>query len=339
MKDPIVKRTMLSLGLLAFASFAARAQAIDADFRGLAAVSDTIAWVGGTKGTVARTTDGGKTWQRLPVPGAEALDFRDVEAFGESTAYALSIGPGESSRIYKTVDGGKTWKLQFRNADPDAFYDAIAFWDETHGLALSDPVKGKYRILATDDGGATWSVRPTDKMPAAHDGEGAFAASGTCLIATGERDAWFVTGGAKRARVFHSTDRGRSWTVAETPVAGGAASAGAFSIAFRDADNGLIVGGDYKTPNQSGVTAAITTDGGKIWTAVTDALPFRSCVVWAKDRWVAVGTSGAQTSRDGKTWKELDGGNGNAVGATKDGTVWLAGPKGRIARIPSNPGR
>jgi hypothetical protein len=33
------------------------------------------------------------------VPGAEKLDFRDVEAFGESTAYLLSAGPGEGSRI------------------------------------------------------------------------------------------------------------------------------------------------------------------------------------------------------------------------------------------------
>jgi photosystem II stability/assembly factor-like uncharacterized protein len=308
----------------------------ESDFRGLCAVSDKIAWVGGTKGTVGRTTDGGRTWTVLPVPGAEKLDFRDVEAFGESTAYALSIGPGEDSRIHKTADGGKTWKLQFRNADKDAFYDAIALWDETRGLALSDPVNGKYRILATDDGGTNWTVLPTDRMPAALEGEGAFAASGTCLIATGERDVWFVTGGAKWARVFHSSDRGRSWTVSETPVAGGAASAGAFSIAFRDDRHGIIVGGDYKTPKATGATAAVTRDGGKTWTAVKDALPFRSCVVWAKDRWVAVGTSGRHTSPDGLKWTEKDGENGNTASVAKDGTVWLAGPKSRIAVLPKD---
>jgi photosystem II stability/assembly factor-like uncharacterized protein len=331
-----MRRIVFSLGVLALATLAAPAQErrfpTDADFRGLCAVNDRVAWVGGTKGTVGRTIDGGKTWHVLPVPGAEKLDFRDVEAFGESTAYALSIGPGEDSRIYKTTDAGKSWKLQFQNTDKDAFYDAIAFWDETHGLALSDPVKGKYRILATEDGGATWSVRPAEKMPASLAGEGAFAASGTCLIARGESDAWFVTGGAKWARVFHSTDRGQSWTVSETPVAGGAESAGAFSIAFRDAENGIIVGGDYKKPKESGATAAITRDGGKTWTAVKDAPPFRSCVVWAKDRWIAVGTSGSNASRDGIAWKELDGENWNAVGAAKDGAVWFAGPKGRIAK-------
>ena len=237
----LLKRFVPSLVFFALASVDARAQwqvqpiKTDADFRGLCAVSDKVAWVGGTKGTVGRTADGGQTWQVLAVPGAEKLDFRDVEAFGDSTAYALSIGPGEDSRIYKTTDAGKTWKRQFQNADKDAFYDALAFWDEQRGLAMSDPLHGKYRILCTSDGGANWTVLPGDKMPPALKGEGAFAASGTCLVTRGESDAWFVTGGAKWARVFHSTDRGQSWTVNETPVAGGAESAGAFSAAFRRA--------------------------------------------------------------------------------------------------------
>src|SRR5581483_3734783 len=103
-------------------------------------------------------------------------------------------------------------------------------------------------------------------LPAALPGEAAFAASGSCLIARGEADAWFVTGGGKAARVFRSTDRGRSWEASETPVAAGAASAGAFSIAFRDREHGMIVGGDYKKPDEAGATAAFTSDGGKTWT-------------------------------------------------------------------------
>ena len=77
------------------------------------------------------------------------LDFRDVEAFDANTAYVLSIGEGENSRIYKTIDGGKNWKLQFKNTNPKAFFDAFAFWDEKHGIAMSDPVDGKYLLLET----------------------------------------------------------------------------------------------------------------------------------------------------------------------------------------------
>ena len=60
--------------------------------RGVNAVSSTVAWASGAGGTVLRTTDGGRTWQRRAVPGADALDFRDVDALGATTAVALSIG-------------------------------------------------------------------------------------------------------------------------------------------------------------------------------------------------------------------------------------------------------
>src|SRR5579871_4225073 len=129
----------------------------DADFRGLCAVSPQVAWVSGTKGTFGRTTDGGKAWAVGTVPDAAGLDFRDVEAFGEDTAYLLSAGPGEGSRIYKTTDGGKTWGLRFKNAEPRAFFNAIAFWDERRGIALSDPVDGRFLLIVTDDAGATWT--------------------------------------------------------------------------------------------------------------------------------------------------------------------------------------
>src|SRR5438552_5470270 len=238
----------------------------DADFRGLCAVSTKVAWVSGTKGTYGRTSDAGKTWSVGTVLDAGKLDFRDVEAFGETTAYLLSAGPGEDSRIYKTADGGKTWVLQFKNSDPEAFFDAIAFWDNKNGVALSDPVKGQFQLIVTDDGGTNWKRLSATNLPPALPNEGAFAASGTCLVTHGKNDVWFGTGGAKTARVFHSNDRGRNWTVGNTPIIAGAASAGIFSIAFRDRHHGMIVGGDFRKPNDSGATAAITSDGGTTWT-------------------------------------------------------------------------
>jgi photosystem II stability/assembly factor-like uncharacterized protein len=305
----------------------------EADFRGLSVVSPKVAWVSGTKGTFGRTTDAGKTWSAGTVPEANKLDFRDTEAFGETTAYLLSAGPGEDSRIYKTTDGGKKWDLQFKNAEPAAFFNAIAFWDDKHGIALSDPVKGRFQLIATDDG-ATWKPLPEKSLPAALPNEGAFAASGTCLVTQGEKDVWFCTGGAKTARVFHSTDRGQTWTVTETPLLAGIESAGIFSIAFRDQKHGVIVGGDYRKPDDTKATVAITSDGGKTWTLSEKSLPFRSGVAWAKDRWVAVGTSGSDFSLDdGATWKSLDQEKYNSVGFTPTGEGWAVGPKGRIARF------
>lgn len=313
-----------------------RQQAIGttANFRGICAVSAKVAWVSGTKGTYGRTTDGGTTWTVGTVPGAEKLDFRDVEAFGEATAYLLSAGPGEDSRIYKTIDAGKTWALQFKNSDRDAFFDAIAFWDDKNGIALSDPVKGQFQLIATDDGGSNWKRLPGKSLPQALPNEGAFAASGTCLVTQGEKDVWFCTGGAKTARVFHSSNRGQDWTSSETPVMAGVDSAGIFSIAFRDREHGIIVGGDYRKPSDAAAAAAITSDGGKTWVLIDKPLPFRSGVAWAKDRWVTVGTSGSHVSKDnGASWKELDRENYNSVAFTSTSEGWAVGPKGRIAKF------
>jgi photosystem II stability/assembly factor-like uncharacterized protein len=306
----------------------------DASFRGVSAVNENVAWVSGTKGTVGRTTDGGTTWEVIRIPQAEKLDFRDIEAFSANVAYILSIGNGEDSRIYKTTDGGKTWKLQFKNTDAKAFFDAIAFWDEQHGIAMSDPVDGRFVLLRTDDGGATWQPIPPARIPPAIQGEGGFAASGTCLVTNGKDNVWFASGGATTARIYRSTDRGNTWSVHETPILAGIASAGIFSIGFRDSKNGLIVGGDYNQPNNTTKTIAATKDGGNTWQLLANPLPFRSAVVFTKGRWIAVGTSGSDLSRDnGANWKKLDSANYNAVSFTKSGAGWAAGPKGRIARF------
>src|SRR5574338_1306112 len=93
---------VLLLALAQASAWQEQPSGVTARLRGMSAVSERVAWASGAGGTVVRTVDGGATWQVRPVPGAEKLDFRDVDAFSESTAYILSIGPGEASRIFKT---------------------------------------------------------------------------------------------------------------------------------------------------------------------------------------------------------------------------------------------
>ena len=311
----------------------------DVQLRGISAVSDKVAWASGASGTVLRTVDGGETWQKLEIVGAESLDFRDIQAFDQNTAFVLSIGPGEQSRIYKTADGGRIWQRQFTNKDPKAFYDCFAFWDSTHGIALSDSVDGKFPLIATSDG-ATWTPVAVKNMPAALPTEGAFAASGTCIATFGKNDVWFSTGGPA-ARVFHSPDRGQTWTVAETPVIHGAATQGIFSLVFWTKKDGIAVGGDYKEPAKADKVAALTHDGGKTWTLVTQPPQgYRSAVAviaGTSPHLVAVGTTGADDSSDfGQKWNHMDGNNYNAVSYASH-VGWAVGPAGRIVRIDRIP--
>jgi len=236
------------------------------NLRGISVVDDQAAWASGTHGTYLRTTDGGNSWRAAQVPGAESLDFRDVKAFSANLAYLLSAGPGEQSRIYKTIDAGKNWALQFTNKNPKGFFDCMAFWDRNRGIAVGDPVPDnsgglRFELIAIEDGGENWKPILPDQLPPAVEGEGSFAASGTCIAVQGNSNVWFATGG-KIARVFHSSNAGKMWNVADTPIIHGPDSAGIFSIAFRDALHGVIAGGDYKLPELDVPTLPFSDSGG-----------------------------------------------------------------------------
>ncbi|WMX48743.1 oxidoreductase [Streptomyces roseicoloratus] len=309
----------------------------DARFRGLAAVSRSVAWAAGSKGTVLRTTDGGKSWRNVSPAGAGALEFRDVEAFDARRAVVLAIGEGEASRVYRTEDGGETWTESFRNTDPRAFYDCMTFFDRRHGLAMSDPVDGRFRILSTRDGGRSWKVLPADGMPAALPGEAGFAASGQCLVSAGPKDVWLATGGGATGRVLHSADRGLTWTATETTIPAGEGAKGVFGLAFRDRRHGIAVGGDYRTDQPSPRAAAVTGDAGRAWTASTAPPPaYRSGVAWlphSRSAALAVGPTGTDLTTDGgRTWRTVDTGSYDTVDCTPDGACWASGEKGRIAR-------
>lgn len=323
----------------AFGQWQEQKSGVDVQLRGVSAVSETVAWASGASGTILRTLDGGQHWEKLSIQGTEKLDFRNVRGFDDKTAYVLSIGPGEQSRIYETTDGGQNWQLQFTNHEAKAFYDCFAFWDRKHGIAVSDSVDGKFHLLFTSDG-STWAPLAPRTMPAALPNEGAFAASGTCITTYGSQDVWFATGGPA-ARVFHSVDRGMSWTVATTPILSGEPSQGIFSIVFWSGKHGLIVGGDYMHPENAEKTAAVTGDGGETW-SLSAKFPsgYRSGAALAHDNAaansplgiLAVGTNGADISKDGSAWVKQNEQQGNAVSfAGKIG--WVVGPHGRIARV------
>ncbi|AKH86149.1 oxidoreductase [Streptomyces sp. CNQ-509] len=310
-----------------------------ARLRGLSAVSRDTAWVSGSGGTVLRTTDGGRSWRDVSPPGTEALEFRDIEALGRRSAVALSIGPGEDSRIYRTDDAGATWTETFRNDHPGAFYDCVTFFaGGREGLALSDPVDGRFRILSTSDGGRSWKVLPDDGMPPAQPGDAAFAASGQCLVSAGRSDAWFATGGGATARVLHSADRGRTWTEAESGIPAGDPARGVFALAFRDARHGLAVGGDFQPGNPSPDAAARTGDGGASWTDARKPPPeYRSGVAWlphSRGAALAVGPTGSDVTFDaGRTWHGFDSGSYDTVDCSADLGCWAAGEQGRVARL------
>lgn len=304
----------------------------------VSAVSDSVAWVSGSGGTWVRTTDGGTTWQAGKVPGADSLQFRDVHATDANHAWLLSIGNGASSRVYYTADGGTNWTLQFTNQDPDAFYDCFGFWGSDRGIAVGDAVKGRTGILTTDDGGLHWNATPSTTTPRAPDGEGSYAASGTCLQTWREGRVWIVAADSIRSRVLLSADYGRTWGSITLPITSRAGS-GAQSIAFYDGMHGMALGGGT-TAQLGDNNVAVSADSGFTW-ELKGKLPFKTGAwggAWVpgakRPTIVAVGPGGSAWSADnGATWVTIDTLNYWSVGIASSRAGWAVGTRGKITKL------
>jgi photosystem II stability/assembly factor-like uncharacterized protein len=312
----------------------------DAELRGISAADTSAVWAAGRGGVYCRSADGGKTWTSGVVPGAEELFLIDVHAVSAASAYLLGTHfDGGLGAIYKTIDGGVSWTEQFRAEGEGVFFDGMAFWDSRNGVAFSDPVDGAFLIVVTDDGGAAWRRVPPQNIPPPLPGEAGFAASGTVITVYGDGDVWFGTGGAEMARVFHSSDRGRTWTVSGTPLPSGP-SAGVFGLAFRDREHGVAVGGDHRKPHDSSANVARTSDGGRTWRIVAPSAPagVRYGAAYSSGTegptLIAVGPSGwGYSLDDGDSWTALDTTGYNTVTATSGGRIWVGGVDGRVGTL------
>ncbi len=313
-------------------------------------VNSQIVWAAGTGGTYVVTTDGGNTWRAGVVPGTDQLQFRAVHGVSDKVAYLMSIGNDpDQFRIYKTTDGGATWELQFKNEAESAFYDCFAFWTPNRGITHSDSVRGHFPDLRTTDG-TTWESIGAN-MPPALPGEASFAASGTCITSQGEDNAWIATGGSTTARILATTDGGDTWNAYDTPL-GSSPSAGAISVAFRDATHGIVGGGNLSSNDQA--QTATSSDGGQTWT-LTNTPPTPGavfCLAYASglgssdpayDRTVVVTAetepdfdsgSAVWTPDEGTTWLGLPNVSGYwAVGFANPQAGWFVGNNGQILKI------
>ncbi|MEC5166049.1 photosystem II stability/assembly factor-like uncharacterized protein [Flavobacterium sp. PL11] len=235
------------------------------------------------------------------------LEFRSI---AHTTANVFILNVGNPALLYKIAKKDLQLKLVYQESNEKVFFDSMQFWDENDGIAMGDPVSNCLNIILTKDGGETWNKIPCEKLPEIEQGEAAFAASNTNITVKGNK-AWIVSGG-KRSRVFHSSNRGESWKVYETPIVQGNAMTGIFTADFYDKRNGFIAGGNYEAQSQNFANKAISKNGGKTWKLIAEnkGFGYASCVQYVPESkgkgLVVVGTSGVHYSADaGTTWKQL----------------------------------
>jgi photosystem II stability/assembly factor-like uncharacterized protein len=302
--------------------------------RGLSVVSDKIAWVSGSKGHVASTKDGGRTWNWQQVKGFEASDFRDIEAFSDKEAIIMSSGT--PALILKTLDGGLSWQVKYHNRDTSVFFDAMDFKSK-YGCIMGDPINNRFVIFETFDKGATWKQKDPLRSPMAKPGEAAFAASGTCFTINKSglmrnNELMLVSGGSA-TNVMYALSTDKKWIEQAVPITHGTSSAGAFSV-VTDGSHWIVVGGDYTHDQRTDSTACYSDNAGKTWKIAKATPGFQSCVEYISgSKYLSTGTSGTFYTKDGGlTWAKIDANSFNVCNKAKSGKlVLLVGNNGRIA--------
>jgi photosystem II stability/assembly factor-like uncharacterized protein len=295
--------------------------AVRSSFRGLSVVNDSIAWVSGSKGWVGRTTNRGSHWEFNQVPGYEALDFRSLYAFNDSTA--LIANAGSPAYILRTTNGGKSWQAVYTNTAAAIFIDGVDFWNNLEGVMYGDPIDGRMFLLFTKDGGKTWTEPALETRPNLNEGEASFAASGTGIRCYDKKRLVIATGG-KTSRLFISDNRGKTWRTLTPPVQQGKESAGIFSVAFQK-KQGVVVGGDFVLDSVKTKNAFYTSDGGRTWHESSIAPNgYRECVEFISSQiLITTGPTGTEYSTNGgASWINISSDKGfHAVRRARTGKM------------------
>ncbi len=342
----IILQFLLFLSLKSFAQSPIEllAEQKGVSLRGLSIPSKNVIWASGSKGTVAKSLDGGKHFEWIKVSGFESRDFRAIHAFNDQEAIIVAVAsPGI---ILKTKDGGKQWYKVYENTDTAIFLDAISFKDNKYGMVIGDPIHQKIVLLETQNRGEDWEmVRDEFFKSAVKEGESFFASSSTNLTFD-FKHLFFISGGK------HS----RFWVDGEAmslPIIQGKQSTGANSMAISPNNNQItIVGGDFmndqlKEQNIVRLDRFIKPNSENksqrerdfFWEAnqkVNSPNGYKSCVQYISNNELMVcGTSGVDYSNDGGiSWKQISNQSFHVLKIVPaQRKVFLAGSGGRIASL------
>ena len=238
---------------------------------------------------------------------------------------------GDFASVIKIDSNGVLEQVPFyalKDSSSSIFLDGIDF-ENNLGFLMGDPVDGFFSLFYSEDNGISW--KPCDSKISVTDGEAAFAASGT-TVKTIDHNFIFVSGGTQ-SRFFRSSNKGKTWELSPLPFPS-SESSGPYSLSMINKKKGIVVGGDYKLPNERQNTSFYTINGGKTWKKPKqEANGYRSCVYYYRGITYCCGTNGIDYSKDnGKTWKKIASNNCFAIVAHDD-FIYFSSVNGSILKM------
>lgn len=237
-------------------------------------------WVGGDKGFLSRTDDGGHSWVQQTLETTAAIN--DIYFRDKDDGFLIA-----GNAIFVTRDNGTRWTVsrrllptEFDGAEVELY--SVRFLSKKKGWVVGSVSKDDRVIdsilLTTENAGETWQrQRAPSRLELIH------------LDFANDKRGWIVgTGGT----ILATTDGGQTWTKQDSGT-----TATIYHVDFRSEKKGLAVG-------ERGVVLR-TTDGGATWNPVEASKSTLLNVQFVDDDtgW-AVGRSGTilRTGNAGDTW-------------------------------------
>ena len=158
-------------------------------------------WAAGSKGTLLRTDDSGKSWKEMSASTRDIV--RDIfftdEQNGwlvcEVNAYELKTNEDPRAYLMKTTDGGNKWtRVEIKGVDVDAILVRAVFSSAARGWAFGEAGA----IFSTRDAGENWTRlrTPTRRLllggTFVDDERGWIVGAGATIIQTSDGgDTWY----------------------------------------------------------------------------------------------------------------------------------------------------
>lgn len=307
----------------------------DAGFRDIFFLDASKGWMVGEVGLaapggiVARTRDGGLTWQyRTKVIPTR----RATHSIGMNAVHFLDelngVIAAESGTIMRTEDGGDTWQKVPPTGPIYASHRDIDFVDERNGWIV-----GRMGVLRTEDGGASWE-RVDENLDMA----------GESLDMLDVLNGWMV---GKFGLVLHTVDGGVTWE--KIPALGnleglsGDEKPHLRSVHFIDEDHGWAAGSWSEMPQFEQFHWGViihTRDGGETWQHQIEGLESYLTAIRFADRKTGWAVGYNRKRGQSQILVTEDGGNNWAIMKTiegeelktleiRDGHVWTVGDRTR----------
>lgn len=312
----------------------------DVSYRGLSFENAHTFIVSGSKNTIGKTTDGGKTFKWINPTVVKDRDFRDVEVIAKDNYLALGID--SPAYILHTKDGGKTWNKVFESTQKGMFLDAMYLDTKSKKVyVVGDPVEANkpFILSAFTTDLKNWNVNKTlmnQGLRLRNPKEAFFASSGSNIYA--DTNQIIIVSGGAESNVYRYTPKGgQLYTLQKTPTN----NSGINGMAYDAVNNvGYLVGGDYTKPNDSKYNLYKFKIDAKNQIQFIDSWKYpegykSGVTILSKDKVVVCGYSGVDYSIDGgHNWKNITRDSYNTCVASPDKkSVILVGNKGKIGKI------